>query len=100
MMHLNDTTGCVKGQHLTLHERIEIQTYKHLKYSNRFIAKALGRSHSTINDEIKRGTTVQKKLVNGNPIFHEAYYAETAGGKMNLQMHGKEFFQTSVSTFF
>ena len=23
-----------------------------------------------------------------------------AGGKMNLQMHGKEFFQTSVSTFF
>ena len=39
MMHLNDTTGCVKGQHLTLHERIEIQAYKHLKYSNRFIAK-------------------------------------------------------------
>ena len=76
-MHLNDTTGFVKGQHLTLHERIEIQTYKHLKHSNRFIAKALGRSHSTINDEIKRGTAVQKKLVNGKPIFQEAYYAET-----------------------
>ena len=26
--------------------------------------------------------------------------AVIAGGKMNLQMHGKEFFQTSVSTFF
>lgn len=26
--------------------------------------------------------------------------AVTAGSKMNLQMHGKEFFQTSVSTFF
>ncbi|KAF0223629.1 MAG: hypothetical protein FD179_1650, partial [Erysipelotrichaceae bacterium] len=48
-MHLNDTTSPVKGQHLTLRERIEIQTWKRLDKSNRFIAKKLGRSHSTIN---------------------------------------------------
>jgi len=76
-MHLNDTTSPVKGQHLTLTERIEIQTWKRLGKSNRFIAKELGRSHSTINDEIKRGTAVQKKLVNGRAIYSENYYAET-----------------------
>ena len=76
-MHLNDTTSPVKGQHLTLTERIEIQTWKRLGKSNRFIAKELGRSHSTINDEIKRGTAFQKKLVNGRAIYSENYYAET-----------------------
>ncbi len=76
-MHLNDTTSPVKGQHLTLRERIEIQTWKRLYKSNRFIARTLGRSHSTINDEVKRGTACQKKILNGKALFLEAYYAET-----------------------
>lgn len=50
---------------------------KRLGKSNRWIARKLGRSHSTINAEIKRGTTVQKKLVNRKPYFFENYYAET-----------------------
>jgi len=84
-MHINDTTGLSKGQHLTMMERIEIQTFKRMGESNRFIAKVLGRSHSTINDEIKRGTAVQKKLVNGKPIYQEAYYAET--GRFVYEKH-------------
>ena len=76
-MHLNDITSLVKGQHLSLSERIEIQSWKRLDKSNRFIALTLGRSHSTINDEIKRGTAVQKKLVNGKAYYLKAYYAET-----------------------
>lgn len=84
-MHINDTTGISKGQHLTLSERIEIQSLKRLSNSNRFIAKVLGRSHSTINDEIKRGTAVQKKLVNGQAIYSENYYAET--GQLVYEKH-------------
>jgi len=84
-MHLNDTTSPVKGQHLNLRERIEIQTWKCLNKSNRFIAKALGRSHSTINDEVKRGTASQKKIVNGKALFLEAYYAET--GQLVYEKH-------------
>lgn len=84
-MHLNDTTSPVKGQHLNLGERIEIQTWKRLDKSNRFIAKELGRSHSTINDEVKRGTAVQKKLVNGKALFLEAYYAQT--GQLIYEKH-------------
>jgi transposase, IS30 family len=85
MMHLNDITSLVKGQHLSLSERLEIQTYKRLDKSNRFIAKVLGRSHSTINDEIKRGSAVQKKLVNGKSFIWEAYYAET--GQVVYEKH-------------
>ena len=54
MMQHNDITTRTKGQHLSLSERIEIQMMKALGYSNRRIAKQLNRSHSTINDEIKR----------------------------------------------
>lgn len=61
-MPLNDTTTLCKGQHLTLTERIEIQTLNRQGFSNRRIAKALNRSHSTINDEIKRGLARQACL--------------------------------------
>jgi len=84
-MHLNDITSLTKGQHLSLSERLEIQTWKRLGYSNRKIAKILNRSHSTINDEIKRGTAIQKKLVNGKAIYLEAYYAET--GQLVYKKH-------------
>lgn len=62
-MPLNDTTTLGKGQHLTLTERIEIQEFKRQKKSNRIIAKALNRSHSTIKDEFKRGWARQKKIL-------------------------------------
>ena len=84
-MHLNDTTRMPKGQHLTLAERIEIQMYKGQAKSNRWIAKILGRSHSTINDELKRGNAVQKKIVNGKSLYQESYYAQT--GQIVYEKH-------------
>ncbi len=84
-MQHNDITARSKGQHLSLSERIEIQTQKRLGYSNRRIAKNLYRSHSTINDEIKRGTAIQKKIVNGYTYYSENYYAET--GQIVYERH-------------
>lgn len=60
MMQHNDISTRAREQHLSLSERIEIQTMKYLEYSNRGIAKRQNRSHSTINDEIKHGSTLQK----------------------------------------
>ena len=60
MMQLNEPVLRNKGQHLTLSERIEIQSMNRQGFSNRHIAKCLGRSHSTINNEIKRGGTTQQ----------------------------------------
>lgn len=77
MMQLNDTVISNKGQHLSLSERIEIQTMKHLGYSNRRIAQHLGRSHATINNEIKRGTASQVKRVNKKQVYTQSYFAET-----------------------
>jgi IS30 family transposase len=77
MMQLNDITTFRKGQHLSLSERIEIQTLHRLGHSNRSIARILKRSHSTINSEIKRGTANQVKQVNGKKIYRRQYFAET-----------------------
>lgn len=77
MMQLNDTVKSNKGQHLTLFERIEIQTMKRQGYSNRHIARNLGRSHATINNELKRGTAAQVKLVNHRKVYTQSYFAET-----------------------
>lgn len=48
-----------KGTHLTYEERIRIETLKDLGFSNRAIARELGRAPQTIHNEIKRGTTRQ-----------------------------------------
>ena len=76
-MPLNDTTTLFKGQYLTLAERIEIHTLKCQRLSNRRISRILNRSHSTINDQIKRGWARQKKIPNSQTIYTEDYYAET-----------------------
>ena len=76
-MPLNDTTTLCKGQHLTLTERIEIQTLNRQGFSNRRIAIALNRSLSTIIDEIKRDWARQKKILNNETIYSIHYYAET-----------------------
>lgn len=76
-MQLNDTTTTIKGQHLSLAERIEIQTLHIQGHSNRSIARILDRSHSTINVEMKRGIVDQVKKVNGKKIFSRNYYATT-----------------------
>lgn len=68
MMPLNATTTCRPRQHLNLSERIKIQTLQRMGHSNRSIARILGRSHATINNEMKRGTVDQVKKVNGKII--------------------------------
>ena len=55
-------------QHLTLEERREIQTHYASGISMRIIAKLLGRSVSSISEEIKRGTVLQK-LSNRNEVY-------------------------------
>jgi IS30 family transposase len=46
-------------KHITESERYQIEGFKKIKMSNRRIAKALGKSHTAINEEIKRGTVKQ-----------------------------------------
>nr|WP_243713045.1 helix-turn-helix domain-containing protein [Macrococcus carouselicus] len=60
MTHINDTTKTPKGKHLSRDERIIIQTLLNENYSNRQIARKLGRAPQTINNEVKRGSYTRK----------------------------------------
>lgn len=77
-------TDSRKGKHLSLKERVIIQE-KHLEgWSNRQIATYLGRAPQTINNEIKRGTTTQrrKQTQKGKTYLYESttYFADKGQG--------------------
>lgn len=71
------TTSCRKGKHLSDEERFIIQIRLKDNFSIRAIARELGRSPSTISNEIKRGTV---SLYNG----HVLRYKATAGKAVYL----------------
>ena len=57
----NDNTKEIRSKisQITEKERYKIEGYKAIKLSNRSIAKILNKSHTAINNEIKRGTVKQ-----------------------------------------
>ena len=65
-----------KGRHITEKERYKIEGYKGIKMSNREIAKALGKSHSAINEEIKRGMVRQLRSDLTEVEIYKADYAQ------------------------
>lgn len=66
------------NKHLTLKERQLIELWTSERKSNRYIAKLLGKSHQTINNEIKRGMVLQQ-LRSG--LYRRVYRAEYAQRK-------------------
>lgn len=87
MTPLENTTSTIKGKHLSFKERCQIEAYKRLPkpLSNREIARLLQRVPQTINNEIKRGTTIQisRQTQNGKVYTyeHSVYLADVAQEK-------------------
>ncbi|WP_225742864.1 IS30 family transposase [Marinilactibacillus sp. Marseille-P9653] len=73
MTHSNNNTTARKGKHLSYSERSQIAILKNENYSNRGIAKALGRVPQTINSEIHRGTITQLKRQKQNGKLYDYY---------------------------
>jgi len=65
-----------KGAHITEIERYKIEGYKEIKLSNREIGKILGKSHSAINEEVKRGRVRQLKSDLREIEVYKADYAQ------------------------
>jgi IS30 family transposase len=65
-----------KGRHLSEQERYKIEGYKEIGMSNRKIAEALGKAHSGINKEIKRGEVLQRKSDLSESKIYKADYAQ------------------------
>ena len=66
------------NKHLTLKERQLIEVWTSEGKSNRYIAKLLGKSHQTINNEIKRGMVLQQLC---SSLYKRVYRAEYAQRK-------------------
>ena len=79
-MHTYDTLEIKKGQHLHFTERFFIEKMIALGKSNRAIGRELNRPHSTINNEVKRGTIKQMRIVNGKREYYYKYCAFAAEG--------------------
>lgn len=74
MMQLNNNTPKRCFKHLSLQERTLIQAWKSEGLSNREIGRRLHRSHQTIANELKRGTTTQLKTKRKQ---YHSYFPET-----------------------
>ncbi|HCT95518.1 IS30 family transposase [Vagococcus sp.] len=80
MTQVDDNTQPLKGKHLTYGEIQQIEAYKKVDFSNRKIARLLGRSPQTINNAIKAGTVTQKRQQKQNgkvyTYYDEVYLAD------------------------
>ncbi len=66
-----------KGKHLTMDNRRLIDRWKNENMSNREIAGLLGKAPQTINNEVKRGTTLQQVRKGLYKKVYSADYAQT-----------------------
>ncbi|MGV3024063.1 IS30 family transposase [Streptococcus suis] len=89
MAYKNNSTITVKGKHLTFNERTKIEVLKSEGYSNRRIAKILGRAPQTIHNEVKRGTTQQKRVIKTikkeYTYYESKYFADTGQVRYDKQ---------------
>src|SRR5690625_2394742 len=81
MTQVNDNINSRVGKHLTYEERVKIEGYKELGYSNRKIARILNRAPQTINNAVNRGTVrtiKQRQIHNGKKYEYDqhSYSAE------------------------
>src|SRR5699024_2604561 len=80
MTQVNHNTNSRSGKHLTYEERIKIEAYKDLNYSNRKIARILGRAPQTINNAVNNGTvrTIKQRQKHGDTEYEYDQYSYSA----------------------
>lgn len=66
----------IKNKHLTIAERKLIQKWNKEKKSNREIARLLGRSHQTINNELKRGKVVLRNSYGKEKLLYDPQFSQ------------------------
>ncbi|MFS9161732.1 IS30 family transposase [Streptococcus oralis] len=86
-MSTNYSTTNQSYKHLSEAERGEIEAYLSVGLKPAEIARGLGGNRSTITREINRGSITQVKKVNGQKVYYQHYYADTAH---NRYRHARE----------
>jgi len=92
MTQVNDNINPNKGKHLTYEERIKIEAYKELGYSNRKIARILNRAPQTINNAINQGTvrTIKQRQVHNNKVYEYDQYSYSADADYQIYLRNRQ----------
>lgn len=92
MTQLKDNTNSHTGKHLTYEERVKIEGYKELEYSNRAIARILKRAPQTINNAVRRGTvrTIKQRQVHNDKIYDYDQYTYAAEADHQIYLHNRQ----------
>src|SRR5690625_7846281 len=92
MTQVNDNTNSRAGKHLTYEERVKIEGYKELGYSNRAIARILNRAPQTINNAVNQGTvrTIKQRQVHNDKVYEYDQYSYSAEADYQTYLRSEE----------
>lgn len=92
MTQVYNNTNSRTGKHLTYEERIKIEAYKELGYSNRKIARILNRAPQTINNAINRGTvrTIKQRQVHNDKVYEYDQYSYSADADHQIYLRNRQ----------
>jgi len=87
----NHNTNSQSGKHLTYEERIKIEAYKALGYSNRKIAQILGCTPQTINNAVNRGTvhTIKQRQIHGDKVYEYDEYSYSVDADHQMYLNNR-----------
>src|SRR5690625_3857780 len=80
MTQVKDNINSRTGKHLAYEERIKIEAYKELGYSNRKIGRILNRVPQTINNAVNQGTvrTIKQRQIHNDKVYEYDQYSYSA----------------------
>jgi len=92
MTQVNDNTNSHAGKHLTYEERVKIEGYKALGYSNRAIARILERAPQTINNAVNRGTvrTIKQRQIHNDKVYEYDEYSYSAEADYQTYLRNRQ----------
>lgn len=92
MTQVNDNINQNKGKHLTYEERVKIDAYKDLGYSNRKIARILNRVPQTINNAVKQGTvrTIKQRQIHNDKVYDYDQYSYSADADHQIYLRNRQ----------
>src|SRR5690625_432590 len=92
MTQVNDNINSHSGKHLTYEERVKIEGYKELNYSNRKIARILGRAPQTINNAVNRGTvrTIKQRQIHHGKVYEYDQYNYSAEADYQAYLRNRQ----------
>src|SRR5690625_1552128 len=92
MTQVNDNINSRVGKHLTYEERVKIEGYKDLGYSNRKIARILNRAPQTINNGVNQGTVrkIKQRQIHHGKIYEYDQYSYSAEADYQTYLRNRQ----------